>query len=151
MKVSLNPYEGSFRPLPPLTNCPNGPAIGVLLAAPCVAAGIAVALVRVATPGVVAPGTEVVQPAGTDNPPNGTALPSPAATPPRPPTLGKAPAAADPAACAAPSTAWTTGARSFASLAMPWKPAVLLPRAFPATTAACTELMYGEMYLLYSR
>src|ERR1700730_12211748 len=86
MKVSLNPYEGSFRPLPPLTNCPNGPAIGVPLAAPGAAAGTAVvALVNVATPGVAAPGTEVVQPAGTDNPPIGIALPSPAATPPTPP------------------------------------------------------------------
>src|SRR5258707_9698006 len=128
MKVSLNPYEGSFRPLPPLMNCPNGGATGVPLAAPCAAAGIAVALVKVATPGVVVPGTEVVQLAGTDNPPSGTALPRPAATPPRlPPRLDPAPAAADPAAGAAPSTAWTAGNRVFARLPSLAKPAVLSP------------------------
>src|ERR1700722_15352525 len=99
MKFSRNPYEGSFRPLPPLMYCPNGGGTGVPLAAPCAAAGTAVvALVKVATPGVVVPGTEVVQPAGTDNPPSGTALPSPAATPPRlPPRLDPAPGRADPA------------------------------------------------------
>src|SRR5690349_6368043 len=94
--------------------CPNGGATGLPLTAPCAAAGTAVVeFVRVATPGVVAPGAELVQPTGTDKPPIGTALPSPPATLPKLPTL-VALAAADPAACAACPAASAAGNKVFA-------------------------------------
>lgn len=106
MNVSLNPYEGSLRPLPLLTNCPNGGAAGTLPAAPFATAGAVVAFVSVATATLVVPGApevaDVVQAAGTDHPPSGTALPRPAATPPMlPPRL--APALAPPLSKADPA------------------------------------------------
>lgn len=136
MNVSRCPYAGVRRPLPALTNCPNGGATGILLpTAPSAAAEIEVALPIAVTPWPAGAVAEV-QLTGTDNFPIGTELPSPPATPPTLlDNLGNAAAAP----YAAASTFGNTGATSLAKVPSLAKPAISSPRNSVLCSSYATE------------